>query len=145
MTISLTISKHKYINQPATIKLNEIPVIFTFLLLFIFLLLSSYDLFIIYLSIEGISLILYTLGSLFHNSLINLEAIIKYFIINNIASSLLLWSISYIYVLIGTTNTFDLEYYLLSNLEIVTINNLYYIILITIISISIKLALFPFH
>ena len=145
MVISLTISRHKYINQPVTIKLNEIPVIFTFLLLFIFLLLSSYDLFISYLCIEGIGLILYTLGSLFYISLINLEAIIKYFIINNIASSLFLWSISYIYVLIGTTNMFDLEYYLLSNLEIVTINNLYYILLITILSISIKLALFPFH
>ncbi len=53
--------------------------------------------------------------------------------------------ISYIYILIGTTDGFELQYYLISNLEIVTLNNLYLICLLLILSLTFKLALFPFQ
>ena len=145
MIISLIISSNKYINYSNKTSLTELPIIFSFLLLFIFLLFSSYDFFIIYLCVEGISLILYTLGSLMHNNLINIESIVKYFIINNMASSTLLWSISYFYILVGSTDAFDIEYYIITKLEIITISNLYYILFILICSICCKLALFPFQ
>jgi len=86
----LFISKNKLLINPKMISLNELPSILSFLLLFICILFSSYDFFIIYLCIEGISLIVYTLGSIMNESLINLEAILKYFLINNMASSILL-------------------------------------------------------
>jgi NADH:ubiquinone oxidoreductase subunit 2 (subunit N) len=88
--IILFINKNKFFVSPSTIALKEIPCLFSFLLLFICILFSAFDFFVIYLVIEAISLIVYTLGSLMNESLINLEAVIKYFIINNIASSLLL-------------------------------------------------------
>lgn len=86
----LIISYNKFLYLPNKTSVNEIPIILSFLLLFIFFLISSYDFFIIYLCIEGISLIIYSLGSLMNQSLINIEAIVKYFLINNIASSLFL-------------------------------------------------------
>jgi NADH:ubiquinone oxidoreductase subunit 2 (subunit N) len=84
------ISKSKFLLNPKKLCLDETLCVFTFLLLFICILLSTFDFFVMYLTIEGISLIIYSLGSLMNSSLINLEAILKYFIINNMASSLLL-------------------------------------------------------
>lgn len=145
MVLILIISSNKFTIAPTKSSLNEIPAILSFLMLFIFILLSSYDFFIIYLCIEGISLIIYTLGSLMNQSLINLESVIKYFLVNNMASSLLLWSISYLYILLGTTDCFEVQYFLISNFENVISNNLYFITFIIIISITFKLALFPFQ
>ena len=142
----LIICSKKFTIEPNKISLNELPCLLSFLMLFICILLSSYDLFIIYLCIEGVSLVVYTLGSLMNKSLINLEAIIKYFLVNNMASSLLLWSISYTYVLIGTTDCFELQYFLISNTEnIISNQHFYFLSLIIIISITFKLALFPFQ
>lgn len=145
MVLILFISKNKLFSNPKEISFNELPCIFTFLILFICILLSTVDLFIMYLAIEGISLILYTLGSIMNQSLINIEAIIKYFLINNIASSFLLWSISYIYILIGTTDCFELQYFLMSSLEVLILEHLYYICFILILSFFFKLAIFPFQ
>lgn len=145
MIMILFICCRKFTIAPFNSSLNELPTVFSFLMLFIFILLSSYDFFVIYLCIEGISLIIYSLGSLMNRSLINLEAIIKYFLVNNMASSFLLWAISYLYILLGTTDCFELQYFLISNLENVIINNLYVVVLIIILSITFKLALFPFQ
>lgn len=141
----IIISKNKLLVTPKIISLNELPTILSFLILFICILFSSYDFFIIYLSIEAISLVVYTLGSLMNESLINLEAILKYFLINNIASSLLLWSISYIYILIGSTDCFELQYMLIFKSEDIIFNNIYYVCGLLIFSLFIKLAIFPFQ
>ncbi len=145
LILILFIIKNKILKNPSIISLNELPIIFSFLLLFIFILLSTFDFFLIYLTIEGISLILYSLGSLMNESLINLESVIKYFLINNLASSLLLWSLSYIYIFAGTTDGFEIKYILTSFLESASCYNLHYICLLFIISILIKLAIFPFQ
>jgi NADH:ubiquinone oxidoreductase subunit 2 (subunit N) len=145
MILILIISNNKFTIEPSKSSLNELPSILSFLMLFIFILLSSYDFFVIYLCIEGISLIIYTLGSLMNQSLINLESVIKYFLVNNMASSLLLWSISYLYILLGTTDCFEVQYFLISNFENVISNNLYILTFIIILSITFKLALFPFQ
>lgn len=86
----LMISKKKLIHFTLNFNFKDLSCIFSFLILFIFILFSAFDFFVIYLTIEGISIILYTLGSLMNRSLLNLEAIIKYFLINNMASSFLL-------------------------------------------------------
>lgn len=145
LILILIISYNKFLTQPNKTSVNEIPIVFTFLLLFIFILISSYDFFIMYLCIEGISLIVYTLGSLMNESLINIEAVVKYFLVNNIASSLFLWSISYIFILVGSTDAFDVQYYILYNLEIMSNTFLYAIFFVTLVSITFKLALFPFQ
>ena len=90
LIIILLLSTHKFLLNPHKLALNEIPSVFSFLLLFICILFSSFDFFVMYIAIEGISLILYSLGSLMNLSMVNVEAIIKYFLINNMASSLLL-------------------------------------------------------
>jgi len=141
----LFISKNKLLIHPKIISLNELPSILSFLILFICILFSSYDFFVIYLSIEGISLIVYTLGSIMSESLINLEAILKYFLINNMASSLLLWSISYIYILTGSTDCFELQYLLISKAEDIVLENIHLICVFLLISLFMKLAIFPFQ
>lgn len=145
LILILLISKNKLLINPRTISLNEIPSILSFLILFICILFSSYDFFIIYLSIEGISLVIYTLGSLMNESLINLEAILKYFLINNLASALLLWSISYIYILTGSTDCFELQYLLIHKGEDILTENIYLICSVLLFSLFVKLAVFPFQ
>lgn len=86
----LFIVKNKKLKNPKLINLDELPIIFSFLILFILILLDTYDFFLIYTAIEGISLILYCLSSIMNESLINLEAVIKYFFVNNLASTILL-------------------------------------------------------
>ena len=90
LLLTLLINYNKFMINPKEIGFKELPILLSFLLLFICILLASCDFFVIYLVIEGISLILYSLGSLMNKSLINLEAIIKYFLINNMASTCLL-------------------------------------------------------
>lgn len=141
----LMISKKKLIHFTLNFNFKDLSCIFSFLILFIFILFSAFDFFVIYLTIEGISIILYTLGSLMNRSLLNLEAIIKYFLINNMASSFLLWSISYLFILTETTDCFELQYLLISSLEGQIIHKLYNISFFLLLSIFFKLAMFPMH
>lgn len=139
------IIKNKLLNQNYNFFFKELVCVFCFLLLFICILISSIDFFIFFISLEGISFVLYTLGTILNLSYINLEAIIKYFLINNIASSLLLWTISYIYLIIGTTDIYEFKYYLIYSFEIITLQHIYPICFLLIICFLFKLAIFPFH
>lgn len=86
----LFIIKNKILKNPKYVSLDELLIILSFLILFILILLDTFDFFLIYTAIEGISLILYCLSSIMNESFINLEAVIKYFFVNNLASTLLL-------------------------------------------------------
>lgn len=141
----LYILKNKLLYTIYNFFFKEFFCILSFLVLFICILLSSVDFFIMFLSLEGISFILYTLGTILHKSYINLEAIIKYFLINNIASSLLLWTISYIYITICTTDIYEFQYYLIYSFEILNLQHIYPICFLLIICLLFKLAIFPFH
>lgn len=90
LIIILYVIKNKLLENIYSLNLKDFFCIICFLLIFLCILLSSVDFFIMFLSLEGISFILYTLGTILKTSYINLEAILKYFLINNIASSLLL-------------------------------------------------------
>jgi NADH:ubiquinone oxidoreductase subunit 2 (subunit N) len=86
--VGLLISKVKYLAEKNF--LMDLPICFSFLLLFLFCLISGSNLFIIYMAIEGVSMVIYTLGAVLHASFLNLEAVLKYFIINNFASATLI-------------------------------------------------------
>lgn len=88
----------------ARIRPYEIFVFFIGIGLSLCLLISSYDLLSIYLCIEFLSLIFYTLATWKRDSGFSAEAGLKYFILGSLASIILLFGASLIYVITGTTN-----------------------------------------
>jgi len=70
------------------------------------MLISSYDLISMYLSIETQSLCLYTLAAIKRNSAFSTEAGLKYFILGALSSGLILFGSCFIY---GATGTFNFE------------------------------------
>jgi len=77
-----------------------------------FILLSSYDFFGVYLAIEGLSLTLYVLSALLHQGIISIEAGIKYFSLGAIASGSLLLGISILFGLIGSLDFLEIQNFL---------------------------------
>ena len=88
----------------AKIRPYEIFVFFVGICLSLCLLISSYDLLSIYLSIEFLSLIFYTLAAWKRDSGFSAEAGLKYFILGSLASIFFLFGSSLIYLVTGTTN-----------------------------------------
>ena len=80
------------------------------------LLVSSYDLLSIYLSVEFLSLIFYTLAAWKRDSGFSAEAGLKYFILGSLASVFFLFGSSLVYLVTGTTNLGSLAI-LLENLS----------------------------
>jgi len=115
-------------------------------LLGMFLIVSSNDLFFLYLSIELMSLPVYVLlGS--KKSIISIESSVKYFIMGSIISVFMLLGISLIYGYFGTTNYFELRDLLLAQGSFWGLET-YYILfsfLLIIITFFFKLGLAPFH
>jgi NADH-quinone oxidoreductase subunit N len=133
-------------------KLNKNYVIipdFVFLLnllmLFIFFLVSSYDFMFAYMSLEGISLILYILGGFLKENLISIEGIIKYFLLNSLVSSIMLFGISLMFGLFGALDFLEIQYILASNFQNFITNDVFIISLITCFGFFFKLGFFPFH
>jgi NADH:ubiquinone oxidoreductase subunit 2 (subunit N) len=73
-----------------------------------FLIMMSYDLFIIYLALELQNLCFYVLASMRRYSSFSTEAGLKYFILGAFSSSLFLFGVSLIYGLFGSLNLFDI-------------------------------------
>lgn len=88
----------------ARIRPYEIFVFFIGIVLSLFLLVSSYDLLSVYLSIEFLSLIFYTLAAWKRDSGFSAEAGLKYFILGSLASVFFLFGSSLLYLVTGTTN-----------------------------------------
>lgn len=88
----------------ARIRAYEIFVFFVGISLSLCLLISSYDTLSIYLSIEFLSLIFYTLAAWKKDSGFSAEASLKYFILGSLASTFYLFGASLIYFSTGTTN-----------------------------------------
>ncbi|CAM9258631.1 unnamed protein product [Discosporangium mesarthrocarpum] len=100
----------------AKIRSYEIFVFFLAIALAMCLLIASYDLLSIYLSIELLSLVFYTLAAWKRDSAFSTEAGLKYFILGALASAILLFGSSLVYFCMGTTNLAALSI-LLDNLE----------------------------
>jgi NADH-quinone oxidoreductase subunit N len=115
------------------------------LVLFIFILLSSYDFVVAYLALEGISLILYILGGFLKENLISLESIIKYFLLNSLSSSIMLFSVSLMFGVLGALDFLEIQYILASNFKDFINNDFYIICLLSCFGFFFKLGFFPFH
>ena len=107
------------------------------------LLISSYDLLSIYLSMEFLSLIFYVLATWKKNSYFSAEAGLKYFILGSVASIFFLFGSSLIYFSLGTTN--------LGSLALLTENtttSFFFIsvgLICTISALLFKLGAAPYH
>lgn len=90
----------------------EFPLVVGFSCLFIFLLTSSYNFFGVYLSIEGLSLTLYTMAAMLHQGIISIEAAFKYFALGAISSGIFLFGISILYALVGNLDFLEVQLFL---------------------------------
>nr|YP_011017719.1 NADH dehydrogenase subunit 2 [Griffithsia okiensis]WQF69542.1 NADH dehydrogenase subunit 2 [Griffithsia okiensis] len=116
-------------------------------LISLFLIIQSFDLLTIYLSIEFQSLIFYILASFNRNSEFSTEAGIKYFILGALSSALLLLGISIIYYLTGLTHFNDLMKFFSIDLtnNFIFFNELLFGLLLIIIAFLFKFNSAPFH
>jgi NADH:ubiquinone oxidoreductase subunit 2 (subunit N) len=127
--------------------LKEFPIIFIIFLIFLYTLFCIQDLLLLYFSLEIISLLTYLLLSFTYNNFhINYEGVLKYFILNSLASIFLLFGISLLYY-----DTLQVSYHqLVLYFNYFNIINLYNISFLTLlgfimilISFVFKLGLFP--
>jgi NADH-quinone oxidoreductase subunit N len=110
-----------------------------------FLLSSSYDFFGVYLSMEGLSLTLYVLGSMLYQSIVSIEGTIKYFSLGAISSGFLLIGISIIFGLIGSLDFLEVQTFL-GNCQILShFVELRIGFLFILIGFLFKISAFPFH
>jgi NADH-quinone oxidoreductase subunit N len=110
------------------------------------LLIMSFDLIMIYLSIELQSLCFYILAAINRDQNKSIEAGLKYFVLGSFSSSILILGISIIYGTTGLTNLKDLSDLLTLGNDIFFLNYFFYIGLILInIGFFFKLAIAPFH
>jgi NADH-quinone oxidoreductase subunit N len=113
--------------------------------LFLFLLTSSYDFFGIYLAMEGLSLTLYVLAGMTHQSIVSIESAIKYFSLGAISSGIFLLGISLLFGVIGALDFLEIQIYLnnihlLENLLEIKIS-----FLLILFGFLFKLSAFPCH
>ena len=86
----------------------EFNAMILFVLLGMFLMTNSIDLLMIYLSIELVSIPSYVLAGILKNDKISNEASLKYVIFGSFASGLMLFGLSWLYVISGSTNIYDI-------------------------------------
>jgi len=120
----------------------EYPLLIVLGLFFLMVLVSSYNFMVLYLSIEGLSLLLYVLAAFPFNKG-SLESSIKYFILSAIASGILVFGILIIY---GHTGSFDFFYikWILNHIELSN-KGIQYGLFCIIYGFLFKLGLFPCH
>lgn len=150
IVISLTIlvfwmSKNKLKNSIFLNSIIEFPLIISFSLLFMFLLTSSYDFFGVYLTIEGLSLTLYILGSITYQSIISIEGVLKYFSLGAISSGILLFGISILFGIVGSLDFLAIQLFLNSSQILLHYLEIKLSILFLCIGFFFKISAFPFH
>jgi NADH-quinone oxidoreductase subunit N len=92
------------------INLVELPVVVCFALFFMLLLVSSFNVFGAYVSLEGITFSLYILGGMNYNSQNSLEAGMKYFCLGAMSSGVLLFGIALIFIMTKTLGFLELRF-----------------------------------
>ncbi len=108
-----------------------------------FFLVSANDLILIYLSIELLSLSSYVLAGFVKNSIRNSEASLKYVIYGSASSGIMLFGMSILYGITGSTNLFEIN----SVLKIPGISDITFVIAVIMIfaGIGFKISIVPFH
>lgn len=125
----------------------EMPIIMLLCIEGMFLMISSNDLFVMYIALELQSLSLYILASLKRYSNVSVEAGLKYFIYGSFASGMLLFGISLIYGSVGVTDFTNL--YMLMQVSLFDGGSMpvtmAYGFLLIVAGIFFKLGIAPFH
>ncbi len=104
---------------------------------------SASDLIIIYVSVELLSLSSYVLAGFVKNSIRNSEASLKYVIYGGVSSGVMLFGISILYGLTGSTNLYTINT-VLSFISVLDITFLLSMLMI-LTGIGFKISLVPFH
>lgn len=103
---------------------------------------SSNDLIVLFVAFELASLATYALAGFEKNNPLSLEAAVKYFMIGSLSAALLLFGITFIYGVTGTTNIQSIAQY--GNVLLTTPMGILSVVLI-IAGLGFKIALVPFH
>lgn len=108
-----------------------------------FFLVSANDLILIYLSLELLSLSSYVLAGFVKNSVRNSEASLKYVIYGSASSGIMLFGISILYGITGSTNLFEIN----SLLKFTNASEITFLIAVIMIfaGIGFKISIVPFH
>ena len=104
---------------------------------------SAADLILIYLSLELLSLSSYVLAGFTKTSIRNSEASLKYIIYGGVSSGIMLFGISIIFGITGTTNLYSIN----SFIHLAQINTLTFLLagLLIFVGIGFKISAAPFH
>lgn len=104
---------------------------------------SASDLIMIYISVELLSFSSYVLAGFVKNSIRNSEASLKYVIYGGVSSGIMLFGISILYGLTGSTNLFMIK----SALTVISVMDITFVfsILMILAGIGFKISLVPFH
>jgi len=113
------------------------------MILGMFFMVSASDLILIFISIELLSLSSYVLAGFVKNSVRSSEASLKYIIYGGVSSGIMLFGISLIYGLTGTTNLYDIN----SIIQIQSFSNITFLIatLFILVGFGFKISAAPFH
>lgn len=124
----------------------EYPLLIILSLIGMLFLITSYDLFTIYLVIELQSFCFYVLAGLKKYSNLSIEASLKYFIFGSFASVIMLFGISLIYGFFGTISLQEI-YFFATEDALISFEQYGVFIGLLFISLGLffKLGLFPFH
>jgi proton-translocating NADH-quinone oxidoreductase chain N len=110
----------------------------------ILLLSASIDLIMIYLSMEFLSLSSYVLAAYWKNDSKSSEAGIKYFLFGAISSAIMLYGMSMLFGLVGSTNLGDIAA-MLGRGQLVLVPAAWTAVIMVMAGLGFKLALVPFH
>ena len=127
----------------------EYLILIIFSIVGMLLVVSSYDIISLYLSLELQSISLYILAT-FRKNITSVEAGLKYFLIGSLASIFIIFGFSFLYGLTGLTNFTHLVYYttnysFLYNENSISLLLIFLSFLFIIIGLAIKLGVAPFH
>lgn len=125
--------------------LKEFIFLILFSIFFMLMLLSSNDFLFSYFSIEGMSFCLYILAATIYYNRFSLESALKYFILGGIASSILLYGISFIFIITSSLDFFYIKYYFLMNNSTLNYLDVLFIVSCLTLSFFFKLSAFPCH
>ncbi len=104
---------------------------------------SASDLIMIYISIELLSLSSYVLAGFVKDSIRNSEASLKYVIYGSVSSGIMLFGISIVYGLTGSTNLFEINS-ILRSISVIDITFVLSMIMI-VAGFGFKISIVPFH
>jgi NADH-quinone oxidoreductase subunit N len=132
----------KYSNEIDKEYKSEFDALILFVLLGMFLMTNSADLLMIYLSIELVSIPSYILAGMLKNDKKSNEASLKYVIFGSFASGLMLFGLSWLYGISGSTNIYNIYQ------SIALIENPYMVymsLMLILIGFGYKISMAPLH